>query len=311
MGDGHLRQQQGRIHGLGRARAQHGGEDGAGGDVDSDGQFGPGQTPVVEEGQDVQAGGVDLDLFTGPQRRGGGEGPPVHARRHLPHGPGGQFTGPGEVGDEPVQRGLGRRWHRPGTVPVLQNLIDEREEAVDSALRAAAPTAQRLADGSDDPLISPPGGAGSARGAVVQKRPQALLAISEPHALHRGARHPAEAERGQLLRLGLLPLGQRVPLGVVLLTHCSFAAGPARQAAFGFPHVPLPGQRLLTRRGGGGLEPAPLRCRLRRISPDDGEAGVGEQVPGEHDLTTAVRAEVVVSCPERATTCHFTPRNRT
>jgi hypothetical protein len=77
VGDGHLRQQQGRVDGLGRARAQHGGEDGAGGDVDGDGEFGPGQAAVVEEGEDVQAGGVDLDLFTGPQRRGGGEGPSV------------------------------------------------------------------------------------------------------------------------------------------------------------------------------------------------------------------------------------------
>ncbi|WP_167514987.1 hypothetical protein [Streptomyces chrestomyceticus] len=51
--DGHLRQQQGRVHGLGRARAQHGGQDGAGGDVDGDSQLGPGQTPVVEEDQNI------------------------------------------------------------------------------------------------------------------------------------------------------------------------------------------------------------------------------------------------------------------
>jgi hypothetical protein len=36
VGDGHLRQQQGRVDGFGRAGAQHGGEDGAGGDVDGD-----------------------------------------------------------------------------------------------------------------------------------------------------------------------------------------------------------------------------------------------------------------------------------
>jgi hypothetical protein len=36
MRDGHLRQQQGRVDGLGRARAQHGGEDGASGDIDGD-----------------------------------------------------------------------------------------------------------------------------------------------------------------------------------------------------------------------------------------------------------------------------------
>jgi hypothetical protein len=60
VGDGHLRQQQGRVDGFGRARAQHGGEDGAGGDVDGDGEFGAGQAPVVEEGEDVQAGGVPV-----------------------------------------------------------------------------------------------------------------------------------------------------------------------------------------------------------------------------------------------------------
>ncbi|GHJ26965.1 hypothetical protein TPA0910_13980 [Streptomyces hygroscopicus subsp. sporocinereus] len=111
---GHLRQQQGGVDGLGRVRAQHGGEDGAGGDVDGDGELRAGQAPVVEEGEDVQAGGVDLDLFAGPQSCGGGERPPVNAGRHLPHGPGGQFAGPGESGDEPVERGLGRRGHRAG-----------------------------------------------------------------------------------------------------------------------------------------------------------------------------------------------------
>ncbi|MET9819849.1 hypothetical protein [Streptomyces sp. NPDC006355] len=54
--DGHLRQQQGRVDDFGCAGAQHGGEDGAGGDVDSDGEFGPGQASVVEVGEDVQAG---------------------------------------------------------------------------------------------------------------------------------------------------------------------------------------------------------------------------------------------------------------
>ncbi|MGP3750102.1 hypothetical protein [Streptomyces sp. IBSNAI001] len=66
VGDGHLHEQQGRVHGLGRARAQHGGQDGAGGDGDGDGQLAPGQTPVVEESQDVQASGVDLDLLARP-----------------------------------------------------------------------------------------------------------------------------------------------------------------------------------------------------------------------------------------------------
>lgn len=206
VGYGHLREQQGGVDGFGRARAQHGGEDGTGGDIDSDGEFGARQTPVVEEGEDVQAGGVDLDLLAGPQRRGGGEGPSVHARGHLPHGPGGQFAGPGEIGDEPVQRGLGRRGHG-GAVPVGKDLVDQREQAVDGALRAAAAAVQRLADGCDDPLVSPPGGAGGAGGAVVEQHPQALFAVGQAHALHRGARHPAEPERGQLLSLGLLPLG--------------------------------------------------------------------------------------------------------
>lgn len=119
------------------------------------------------------------------------------------------------------------------------------------------------------------------------------------HALHRGARHPAEAERGQLLGLGLLPLGQRVPLRVVLRPDHSFAAGPAGEPALDFPHVPPPGQRLLTRCGGGGLEQPPLRGRLRRIGPDDGEAGVGEQVPGEHGLAASVRADEVDLLPRK------------
>ncbi len=112
VGDGHLREQQGGVDGLGRARAQHGGEDGAGGDVDGDGEFGPGQAPVVEEGEDVQAGGVNLHLFTGRAAPWRGEGPPVDTRGHLPHGPRGQFAGPGKSSDQPVQRGLGRRGHQ-------------------------------------------------------------------------------------------------------------------------------------------------------------------------------------------------------
>jgi hypothetical protein len=67
---------------------------------------------------------------------------------------------------------------------------------------------------------------------VVEKPPQALFAVGEPHALHRGAREAAEAERGQLLGLGLLALGQRVLLGVVLRPYRSFAAGSAGKAAF-------------------------------------------------------------------------------
>lgn len=297
MGDGHLREQQVGVDCFGRARAQHGGEDGAGGDVDGDGEFGPGQAPVVEEGEDVQAGGVDLDLFAGPQSCGGGERPPVDARGHLPHGPRGQFAGPGEIGDEAVQRGLGRCGHRAGAVPVLEDLVDEGEQAVDGAAGAAAAAAQRFADGGDDPFVGPAGGAGGAGGAVVEESPQALFAVGEPHALHRGARHPAEPERGQFLGFGLLAFGQSVPLRVVLRPHASVAAGPAGKPAFDFPDVPLPGQRLRTRCGGGGLEQPPLRCRLRRIGPDDGEAGVDEQMPGEYGLPAAVRADQMDALP--------------
>ncbi|WP_405562688.1 hypothetical protein [Streptomyces phaeochromogenes] len=185
--DGHLRQQQGRVHGLGRTRAQDGGEDGAGGDVDGDGEFGAGEGAVVEEGQDIQAGGVDLDLLAGPQGRGGGEGAPVEARGGLPDGATGQFAGAGEGGDEPVQRGLGRCGHRPGPVPVFQDVVDQGEQAVDGAFGAAAPAAQCLADGGDDPFVGPPGGTGGTGAAVVEEPPQTLFAVGEPHALHRGA----------------------------------------------------------------------------------------------------------------------------
>lgn len=63
--DGHFGEQQSRIDGFGRARAQHSGEHGTGGDVDGDGQLGAGEAAVVEEGQDVQAGGVDRDGLSG------------------------------------------------------------------------------------------------------------------------------------------------------------------------------------------------------------------------------------------------------
>ncbi|WP_333752196.1 hypothetical protein [Streptomyces sp. IBSBF 2394] len=182
-------------------------------------------------------------------------------------------------------------------MPVGKDLVDEREEAVDGAAGAAAAVAQRFADGGDDSLVGPAGGAGGAGGAVVEEPPQALFAVGQAHALHRGARNAAEAERGQLFRFGLFAFGQRVPLRVVLRPHRSFAAGPSGEPAFDFSHVPLPGQCPFTRCGGGGLEQAPLRGRLRRIGPDDGEAGVGEQVPGEHDLTTAVRVEEVDVVP--------------
>jgi len=186
-GDGHLCEQQGRVDGLGRAGAQDGGEDGAGGDVDGDGEFGAAEGAVVEEGEDVQAGGVDLDLFAGPQRPGGGEGPSLEAGGKGPDGAGGQFAGAGEGGDEPVQGGLGRRGHGAGAVPVLKDLVDQGEQAVDGALGAAAPAAQRLADRGGDSLVGPPRGTGGAGGAVVEEPPQALFAVGKSHALHRGA----------------------------------------------------------------------------------------------------------------------------
>ncbi|MFI7240435.1 hypothetical protein [Streptomyces cyaneofuscatus] len=65
--------------------------------------------------------------------------------------------------------------------------------------------------------------------------------------------------------------------------------------------MPLPGQGLLARRGGGGLEGGleqpPLRGRLRYIGPDDAEAGIGEQVPDQHRLATAVRADEMDHLP--------------
>lgn len=85
-----------------------------------DGEFGPGETAVVEEGEDDQPGGVDVDLLAGPQGCGGGEGPPLEPRGGLSDGVGGQLAGLGERGDEPVQRGLGRRGHSSGAVPVLK-----------------------------------------------------------------------------------------------------------------------------------------------------------------------------------------------
>ncbi|MEU8837215.1 hypothetical protein [Streptomyces sp900116325] len=132
-------------------------------------------------------GGVDLDLFTGPQRRGRREGPPFEAGGHLPHRATGQFAGAGEGGDETVQRGLGRDGHRPRAVPLLKDLVDQREQAVDGALGAAAPAAQCFADGGDDSFVGPAGGAGGAGGAVVEEPPQALLAVGQAHALHCGA----------------------------------------------------------------------------------------------------------------------------
>lgn len=67
MRNSHLGQEQCGVDGLGAVRAQDGGQDGAGGDVDGDRQLRPAQAAVLEDGHDVQAGGVDLHLLPGPQ----------------------------------------------------------------------------------------------------------------------------------------------------------------------------------------------------------------------------------------------------
>ncbi|MEV7037585.1 hypothetical protein [Amycolatopsis sp. NPDC051061] len=64
--------QQGRVDGLGADRAQYRGADGAGGDVDGDGEVGAVLDAVGGQDHDVDRGGVDLDLLTGP--RGGRRG---------------------------------------------------------------------------------------------------------------------------------------------------------------------------------------------------------------------------------------------
>ncbi|GGW13063.1 hypothetical protein GCM10010501_15100 [Streptomyces libani subsp. rufus] len=48
VGHGHLGQEQGRVHGLRAARAQHGGQDRARGDIYRDGHLGSAEHPVVE-----------------------------------------------------------------------------------------------------------------------------------------------------------------------------------------------------------------------------------------------------------------------
>jgi hypothetical protein len=77
MRNSHLRQEQGGIDGFGAVRAQDGGQDGTGGDVDGDRQLRPAQAAVFQDGHNVQAGGVDLYLLPGTQhyrRRRGADG---------------------------------------------------------------------------------------------------------------------------------------------------------------------------------------------------------------------------------------------
>ncbi|WP_241834353.1 hypothetical protein [Streptomyces sp. NTK 937] len=68
-----------------------------------------------------------------------------------------------------------------------KDLVDEREQAVDGAFGAPASAAKRFTDGGDDPFVGTPGGAGGTGGAVVEESPQALFAVGQAHALHRGA----------------------------------------------------------------------------------------------------------------------------
>ncbi|MEV5931060.1 hypothetical protein ACPCSG_33270 [Streptomyces cellulosae] len=81
------------------AWAQDGGEDDAGGDVDGKREFGAAGGAVVEDGQDVQAGGADLDLLARTQRHGRrnarppvGEGSVQAGRRGCPAGPANWWT---------------------------------------------------------------------------------------------------------------------------------------------------------------------------------------------------------------------------
>ncbi|GGZ23905.1 hypothetical protein GCM10010300_79280 [Streptomyces olivaceoviridis] len=57
----------------------------------------PGQNPTWTTGGPRRAATIDLDLFAGPQRHGGGEGPPLEAGRGGPDCSGGQFAGAGHV----------------------------------------------------------------------------------------------------------------------------------------------------------------------------------------------------------------------
>ncbi|WP_406098308.1 hypothetical protein, partial [Kitasatospora purpeofusca] len=155
VGDGHLREQQRGVDGLGAGRAQHGGQDRAGGDVDGDRQLGPAQGAVVEDHEDVQARGVDLHLLARAQRHGRGERP------SLP-GPGDAVPAAvdvlarvGEGGDQPVEGGLRAHRHRV-PVPLRQNPGRHRQQGLDRALGAPAPTPDRLLHRGHHPLVRAP-----------------------------------------------------------------------------------------------------------------------------------------------------------
>ncbi len=184
--------------------------------------------------------------------------------------------------DEPVEGGLGGDGHCAAAVPVGKDLRDQGHQALDGALGAAALAAQRFLDGGDDAFVGAPGRHGPAGGAVVDQPPQALLAVGQAHALHRGPGDRSEADRGQLRGLGLLALREREPVGIVLGPGHPAAVRPAGQAGLHLADVPLPGQRLAPRLLGRGFEQTPLRHGLGHLGAHDGEARVGEQMP-DHD----------------------------
>lgn len=226
----HLRQQQSGVHRLGPAWAQHRRQDRPSGDIDTDREFGASHTPVVEQREDVQAGGIDLDLLPGPQSHGRGELTPVVRERSTADAFRRVISWVGELVDKPVERGLRRHRDRV-PVPVFQELRDQRHQRLDGALGAPPLPAQYVPDRGDDPLVLTPSTAAvtslrAAGGAVVDQPPQPLLAVGQPHALHRRPRHPPETQRRQFLRFGLLPLGKRPPIRVVLRPHHSTAPTP-------------------------------------------------------------------------------------
>ncbi|MER7871944.1 hypothetical protein ABTZ90_33690 [Streptomyces cellulosae] len=148
------------------AWAQDGGEDDAGGDVDGKREFGAAGGAVVEDGQDVQAGGADLDLLARTQRHGRSERPPAGGGGQRAGGAAGVSGGPGELVDEPVDDGLGRYRHRAAPVPVVQDPRDHGLQALDGALGTAALAAQGLLDRGDDAFVGAP--VGLARSKVVR-----------------------------------------------------------------------------------------------------------------------------------------------
>jgi hypothetical protein len=183
----------------------------------------------------------------------------------------------GELVDEPVERGRRRHRHRVA-VPVFQHLCDQGHQGADGAFGAAAAAAQHVLDRRRDAFVDTARGAGCAGGAVVDQPPQALLAVGQAHALHRGPRDLPEPDRGQLVGLGLLALRECPPVRIVLLAYRSGTAGPVGQAALHFADVAEPGDRFVPGGGRGGLEQPPPRRGLSRgcVRAHDGEAGVGE-----------------------------------